>query len=634
MTLREIDLSHLTDEERNKVLEVLQRDEHLRESEQKRVRNLKDEVKNLRLKGTIREGRSATRTCARCRESFGIIFNTGSVCAKCQHRVCKKCQESVSPGKWICVFCFRQMEFEAKSGNWFYSKFPRSMRDRATNEIISGGKLVHDAISSGKSLKTVSAFQMKPSSSSTPKQNQHPGQSTSSSTTTGSTPLSQQQRPGTTVTTSPPQQPNPATSFQPSWTKVASRNQSALPPKGGEAQESQVVPQSTGALSSVPQITIIPDKEEATFPTGDSLSMKSVDEVDFEQGPREDASPPYKTNLSRLSAMSASTESVMSYYSCAGEVNYGKIAVTGEIQFGINYNPKTSNLEVTIRRCKDIAVADPKKNRSDPYVKCYLLPDKSRTGKRKTHCKKNTLNPVFDEILKFSVKRGEVESRTLSIMVWNYDRFGRNDFLGEVDLPLTSDILQDTALKWYKLGARVAPPMASMLAYKGDLDVSLKYDNARRIGGKIVSTLDRGELQVLVKQARNLTPLRSSDASDPFCQAYLLPNRSKHDKQKTAVVKHSCNPIWNHTFIFEGLSDDELRESSLELAIWDHDRLTSHEFLGGVRLNLGAGRSSGNNVDWMDAKGDEMSLWQAMLDRPNTWIDGTLLLRVHMTPRK
>lgn len=104
---------------------------------------------------------------------------------------------------------------------------------------------------------------MKPSSSSTPKQNQAPGQSTSSTTPAGSTPLSQQQRPGNTVTTSPPQQLNPATSFQPSWTKVASRNQSTLPPKGGEAQESQVVPQSTGALSSVPQITIIPDKEEA-----------------------------------------------------------------------------------------------------------------------------------------------------------------------------------------------------------------------------------------------------------------------------------------------------------------------------------------------------------------------------------
>lgn len=63
-----------------------------------------------------------------------------------------------------------------------------------------------------------------------------------------------------------------------------------------------------------------------------------------------------------------STESVMSYYSAAGEVNYGKIAVTGEIQFGINYNPKTSNLEVTIRRCKDLATADTKKNRSDPLV--------------------------------------------------------------------------------------------------------------------------------------------------------------------------------------------------------------------------------------------------------------------------
>ncbi len=34
------------------------------------------------------------------------------------------------------------------------------------------------------------------------------------------------------------------------------------------------------------------------------------------------------------------------------------------------------------------------------YVKVYLLPDKSKSGKRKTKVKKHTLNPVFDEILK------------------------------------------------------------------------------------------------------------------------------------------------------------------------------------------------------------------------------------------
>ena len=61
-----------------------------------------------------------------------------------------------------------------------------------------------------------------------------------------------------------------------------------------------------------------------------------------------------------------STESMMSYYSDAGEGNYGKIPITGEIQFGLDYNYKNSVFEVAIRQCKDIAVVDTKKKRSDP----------------------------------------------------------------------------------------------------------------------------------------------------------------------------------------------------------------------------------------------------------------------------
>lgn len=34
---------------------------------------------------------------------------------------------------------------------------------------------------------------------------------------------------------------------------------------------------------------------------------------------------------------------------------------------------------------------------SDPYVRMYLLPDKRRSGRRKTHVSKKTLNPVFDQ---------------------------------------------------------------------------------------------------------------------------------------------------------------------------------------------------------------------------------------------
>jgi Ca2+-dependent lipid-binding protein len=42
----------------------------------------------------------------------------------------------------------------------------------------------------------------------------------------------------------------------------------------------------------------------------------------------------------------------------------------------------------------------------DRYVKVYLLPDKSKSGKRKTKVKKHTLNPVFDETLKVRLQVG------------------------------------------------------------------------------------------------------------------------------------------------------------------------------------------------------------------------------------
>lgn len=50
------------------------------------------------------------------------------------------------------------------------------------------------------------------------------------------------------------------------------------------------------------------------------------------------------------------------------------------------------------------------------------------------------------------------------------------------------------------------------------------------------------------------------------------------------------NPVWNHTFVYEDVTLQELAERCLELTVWDHDRLASNEFLGGVRFSLGTGK--------------------------------------------
>ena len=126
------------------------------------------------------------------------------------------------------------------------------------------------------------------------------------------------------------------------------------------------------------------------------------------------------------------------------------------------------------------------------YVKVYLLPDKSKSGKRKTKVKKHTLNPVFDEMLKvswvypsqnwkkftviysifnrkvlekysrnlsqfqFQMPLEEVERRTLWVTVWHSDMFGRNDFLDEVMLPINTIPLDDPQPRWYSLQDRVS----------------------------------------------------------------------------------------------------------------------------------------------------------------------------------
>ena len=48
-----------------------------------------------------------------------------------------------------------------------------------------------------------------------------------------------------------------------------------------------------------------------------------------------------------------------------------------------------------------------------------------------------------------------MERRTLWVTVWHSDMFGRNDFLGELMLPLQGQIFDDPSPRWYGLQDRV-----------------------------------------------------------------------------------------------------------------------------------------------------------------------------------
>nr|XP_030138462.3 synaptotagmin-like protein 5 isoform X3 [Taeniopygia guttata] len=344
-----------------------------------------------------------------------------------------------------------------------------------------------------------------------------------------------------------------------------------------------------------------------------------------------------------------SINSMVSVYSETGD--YGNVKVSGEILLSISYIYKTGALNILVRSCRNLAIADERKQRTDPYVKAYLLPDRSRQSKRKTKIKSNSTNPEFNETLKYVISHSQLETRTLQVSVWHYDRFGRNSFLGEVEIPFDSWNFENQGDEWFVLQPKVEAVTDFGLQYKGELTVVLRYippdrnlmlplgqfqgKRGFKKGKKGDSHLPSGGiLEVLIKEAKNLTAVKSGGTSDTFVKGYLLPDDSKATKHKTPIVKRSVNPQWNHTFAFSGLNSGDIRNACLELTVWDKESLSSNIFLGGVRLSTGNGVSNGKEVDWMDSQGEEQHLWQKMIDSPGAAVEGVLMLRSSMGKRR
>ncbi|KAM7131785.1 SYTL2 protein, partial [Ciconia maguari] len=340
-------------------------------------------------------------------------------------------------------------------------------------------------------------------------------------------------------------------------------------------------------------------------------------------------SPSSLTNLSSSSGMaslSSVSGSLMSIYSA----DFGNVDVKGNIQFAIDYVEQLNELHIFICQCKDLAVADVKRQRSDPYVKTYLLPEKYKLGKRKTSVKKKTFNPVYNEILRYKIEKGVLKNQSLNISVWHNDTFGRNSFLGEVELDLGTWDWNDKSNKqinWFPLKPRTST-MALELENRGEMKLALQYV-PHPVGGK--KTLSTGEVHIWVKECHDL-PLLRGNRLNSFVKCTVLPDTSRKSRQKTRTVGKTTNPVFNHTMVYDGFRPEDLKEACIELTVWDHNKLANH-FLGGLRIGLGTGKSYGTTVDWMDSTSDETALWEKMMNSPNTWIEDTLPLRMLMVAK-
>ncbi|XP_066571154.1 synaptotagmin-like protein 4 [Amia ocellicauda] len=685
-----INVTFLTEAERELILEVLRRDEELRRVEEQRVRRLKTELLEIRRKGAKRSSKNySERTCGRCQEPLGRLSVSVSQCRSCNHRVCRECRTVCPNGSWVCSVCAKEAELKKNTGDWFYDQrinrflnapghdlVRASLRRRSlikkretigevllqSTELNPGPPFTATApVPSPRFRDLLAMDEGPPPEASRPSEVQERQRSdtesmdkvslSSSRTDTESsrlTPVLQRKdsaEPGLTVESSPmgssvstvhipPEDTDPDPSARPadednvlfkkSTRRTLKTSEYSRPTSVFDVRENsiQVKGTSMGDRSkSVPGLNVQDEEEEEDIDNLVEIHRMSS-----------------KSTYSLHSAGSRSTMgSMMSVYSEAGD--YDSAVVSGDIVFKLSYDEQEQSLAVLIKECRDLALGDSARKRCNPYVKSYLLPDTSRQSKKKTAIKRNTTNPSYNQTLKYNISLSQLLMRSLQLSVWHYDRFGRNVFLGEVELPLDSRNFSEAPEECIALQGKVKAQSGTYAQYKGELVISLKYITpnnppADKAKVKKKKKEEGGDLHVLIKEAKNLTAMKAGDSSDSFVKGYLLPSRTKLTKRKTQVVKKTLNPHYDHTFVYKDLSLEDLKNMCLELTVWDREAMSSNDFLGGIRLSTGTGLHKGVAVDWMDSSGEEVCLWQKMMQYPDSWAEGTLLLRCTMGKNK
>ncbi|XP_053569804.1 extended synaptotagmin-2 isoform X2 [Bombina bombina] len=133
----------------------------------------------------------------------------------------------------------------------------------------------------------------------------------------------------------------------------------------------------------------------------------------------------------------------------------------GQIQLTIRHSSHRNKLMVVVHSCRNLIAYS--EDGSNPYVRLYLLPDKRRSGRRKTHVAKKELNPTYDQTFEFSVALPDLQRRTLDVAVKNNTGFLQRDkgLLGKLLIDLSSEEVTKGWTQWYDLTEDGKPPFAN-----------------------------------------------------------------------------------------------------------------------------------------------------------------------------
>ncbi|XP_056272691.1 synaptotagmin VIII isoform X2 [Pseudoliparis swirei] len=262
---------------------------------------------------------------------------------------------------------------------------------------------------------------------------------------------------------------------------------------------------------------------------------------------------------------------------------YGATKQRGRLLYSLEYNAAKSMLSVGIKQADGLMAMD-LGGSSDPYVKVYTCPDKSKTFETKVLM--STLNPVFNENFNFPIQKSSLLKSRVVMQIFDFNRFSKHHIIGELRVVLGSVDWNHVIEEWQDL----AEPAKFEEENLGEICFSLRY----------VPTTSK--LTVVVLEAKNLKSMDIGGSSDPYVKVQLALDHRKWRKRKTSAKKKTLNPYYNESFTFN-VSFDQIQRVHLVFSVWDHDTVSRNDAMGKIFLGC-------------DAAGNQLRHWADMLSSP------------------
>ncbi|XP_012515460.1 PREDICTED: synaptotagmin-4 [Propithecus coquereli] len=314
-----------------------------------------------------------------------------------------------------------------------------------------------------------------------------------------------------------------------------------------------------------------------------------------------------------------SPDSINSSTSLTSEEKQEKL---GTLFFSLEYNFEKKAFVVNIKEACGLPAMDEQSMTSDPYIKMTILPEKKH--KVKTRVLRKTLDPAFDETFTFyGIPYTQIQELALHFTILSFDRFSRDDIIGEVLIPLSGIELSDGKMLMNReiIKRNVRPRLESRRR-------AFQRSQNRNRGGKSpcegerTSLFASSRLQALVPwalrcclQHSESRRFRSGCAiADPYVKVNLYHAKKRISKKKTHVKKCTPNAVFNELFVFD-IPCEGLEEISVEFLVLDSERGSRNEVIG--RLVLGAAAEGTGGEHWKeicDYPRRQIAKWHMLCD--------------------